>query len=322
MNARKSGGRFFGDGQLFTPDGTARMLPLTHRAPVAQTTRQHPFRLNTGRIRDQWHLMTRTGKSARLNIHPAHLVQVSNPPGTAILRALITDRVQPGQIFAPMHWTDEHSAGGRINALVAGETDPVSGQPELKAAIAHVAPYPAAWYEFAVSTSTPAPQTPYAAKTRTSAGWRIELADLTTPADWETYARTLVALPDATALSVIDANRRLARIALRDHGILQAALFAGPSRVTVSRDQLVALLGQSGDTALAGRPGADVPDPGPTLCACFGVGVNTILSAIEQGGLISVAQIGTAPSAGTNCGSCKPELAALLSRSVLREAAQ
>ena len=341
VSARKSGGRFFGDGQFHTPDSKAHMLPLTHRAPLSQTTPDHPFRLNTGRIRDQWHTMTRTGKSARLSqhlaepfleihpgdaakltIHPAHLVQVSTPHGTAILRALITDRVQPGQVFAPIHWTDEHAPCARISALIAGQTDPVSGQPDLKAAVANVVPYPAAWYGFAVSTSAPAPQTPYSGKARAAVGWRMELADVTTPIDWESYARQLFSLPGATALSVIDAKRGIARIALLDNGILQAALFTGPTPVAVSRDHLAALLGQPGETALAGRPGADVPDPGPTVCACFGVGVNTILTAIETGGLISVAQIGMALGAGTNCGSCRPELAALLSRTVLREAAE
>ena len=341
VSAAKSGGRFFGDGQFYTPDRKARMLPVTHRAPVAQTTPTYPFRLNTGRIRDQWHTMTRTGKSARLSqhlaepfleihptdatrldIHPAHLVQVSTDHGIAILRVLITDRVQPGQVFAPIHWTDELAPSGRIGALIAGQTDPVSGQPELKAAVANVAPYAAAWYGFAISTNAPNPATRYAARARAAAGWRMELADTTTPADWETYARHLFDLPDATALSVIDRKRGLARIALVENGILQAALFTGPSPIAVSREHLATLLGQSGDTALAGRPGADVPDPGPTLCACFGVGVNTILTAIETGGLISVAQIGAALGAGTNCGSCRPELAALLSRAVLHEAAE
>ena len=341
VSSVKTGGRFFADGQFYTPDKKARMIAVTARAPVAATTQAHPFRLNTGRIRDQWHMMTRTGTSARLSqhlaepfveihpsdaarlgIYPAHLVQVSTPQGTAILRALITDRVQPGQVFAPMHWTDEHSAGGRINALVTGDTDPVSGQPELKAAVADVAPYVAAWYGFAVSTVAPSPQTPYSARARVNAGWRMELADMTTPADWEAYARALFALPDATALSVIDRKRGLARIALVQDGLLLAALFTGPTPVAVSRDHLAALLGQPGLTALAGRPGADVPDPGPTLCACFGIGVNTILTAIEQGGLMTVAQIGSALGAGTNCGSCRPELAVLLARSVLREAAE
>ena len=341
VSQAKTGGRFFADGQFYTPDKKARMLPLTARPPVAATTAEHPFRLNTGRIRDQWHTMTRTGTSARLSQHlaepfleihpvdaarlgvyPAHLVQVTNPHGTAILRALITDRVQPGQVFAPMHWTDDHSNGGRINALVTGHTDPVSGQPECKAAVAAVTAYAPQWYGFAVSVNAPAPLTAYAARAKVGAGWRMELADIATPADWEGYARALFNLPDAVAISVIDRKRGIARIALHHNGTLQAALFTGPSPVAVSRDHLAALLGQPGDAALAGRPGADVPDPGPTVCACFGVGVNTILTAIEQGGLISVAQIGAALQAGTNCGSCKPELAALLSRSVLREAAE
>ena len=249
-------------------------------------------------------------------------MQVSNDHGTAILRVLITDRVQPGQVFAPIHWTDEHAPSGRISALIAGQTDPVSGQPELKAAVANVAPYAADWYGFAVSVGEPLPQTPYAARARVRAGWRMELADITCPTDWESYARHLFNLPKAIALSVIDAKRGLARIALLQDGILQAALFTGPTPVAVSRDHLAVLLGQPGGTALAGRPGADVPDPGPTLCACFGLEVNTILTAIETGGLISVAQIGVALGAGTNCGSCRPELAALLSRSMLREAAE
>ena len=145
---------------------------------------------------------------------------------------------------------------------------------------------------------------------------------MTMPADWETCARSLLDLPNATALSAIDRKRGLARIALLDDSILQAALFTGPTPVALSRDHLTALLGQSGDTVLAGGPGPDIPDPGPTLCACYGVGVNTILTAIETGGLISVAQIGATLGAGTNCGSCRPDLAALLSRSVLRAAAE
>ncbi|MEL6211649.1 MAG: (2Fe-2S)-binding protein, partial [Pseudomonadota bacterium] len=70
--------------------------------------------------------------------------------------------------------------------------------------------------------------------------------------------------------------------------------------------------GQPTDAILVGRTPADVPDPGPVLCSCFGVGVNTIARAIEERGLASVDQIGAALRAGTNCGSCRPELADLL----------
>ncbi|MEL6316644.1 MAG: molybdopterin-dependent oxidoreductase, partial [Pseudomonadota bacterium] len=58
------GGRFFATGGFFTPDGRARMIPTRHRAPARPTTRAHPLRLNTGRVRDHWHTMTRTAKSA------------------------------------------------------------------------------------------------------------------------------------------------------------------------------------------------------------------------------------------------------------------
>ncbi|MEM1300602.1 MAG: (2Fe-2S)-binding protein, partial [Pseudomonadota bacterium] len=63
---------------------------------------------------------------------------------------------------------------------------------------------------------------------------------------------------------------------------------------------------------LAGRPGADQPDPGAIVCACFNVGANTIGQAVAERGLMTVEAIGEATGAGTNCGSCRPELAAFL----------
>ncbi|MDE3028790.1 MAG: (2Fe-2S)-binding protein, partial [Paracoccaceae bacterium] len=73
---------------------------------------------------------------------------------------------------------------------------------------------------------------------------------------------------------------------------------------------------------LPGRPGANRPDPGATVCACFDVGVNTIVSAIQAQRLTSVEAIGRALQAGTNCGSCRPELATLLAATAVREAAE
>ena len=88
------------------------------------------------------------------------------------------------------------------------------------------------------------------------------------------------------------------------------------------RDYLAALPGEETSDALTGRSPADRPDPGPILCSCFSVGVNTILAGIEDQGLISVEAIGAALQAGTNCGSCRPEIAALLHRVQRREAAE
>ncbi|SNR49686.1 nitrate reductase [Puniceibacterium sediminis] len=337
----RQGGRFFADGKFFTPNGKAQMLALQYRPPAAKTGPRFPFRLNTGRVRDQWHTMTRTALSPRLSAHlaepfleihpddaartglgPASLVQVTSPVGSAILRTLITDRVRPGEVFAPMHWTSDTAPSARIDMVVPDAVDPVSGQPESKAAVVALAPYHAGWYGFAVSSQPMTPETDYWAMARTPGGWRAELATFTTPQDWEGYARTLFGLPDATVQMVQDAARGMARLAFHNGDRLLAALFVAREPVAVMRDYLVTLPGTDAPSVLTGQSPADMPDPGPIVCSCFGIGMNTILTAIETDALTTVDQIGIALQAGTNCGSCRPELAALLARGQVQEAAE
>ncbi|MAQ36537.1 MULTISPECIES: nitrate reductase [Thioclava] len=338
----KKGGRFFADGGFFTPDRKGRMLPITPRAPKTALSPQTPFRFNTGRVRDHWHTMTRTAKSPRLSLHMAEpyleihpadaarlglraagLAEVKNAQGRAVLRVLESTRMQPGSVFAPMHWTGETASDGRVDALVAAHVDPVSGQPESKGCAVQISPYQAAWFGFAASVQDVTPRTGYWAKARSKSGWRIELAGREAPADWEAFARDLFALPDAEAVTMSDAGRGLARIALMVEGRVSAVLFAAPEPVAVSRGHVAALLGETDQPSLlAGRAGADQPDPGAIVCACFDVGVNTILAAIADQGLASVEAIGAALQAGTNCGSCRPELAALLASAQPREAAE
>ncbi|MDE4190383.1 nitrate reductase [Phaeobacter gallaeciensis] len=339
--ADRSGGRFFADGNFYHGDKKARLLPLRYRPPAARTGPKYPFRLNTGRLRDQWHTMTRTGLSPRLGAHmpepfldlhpddaatlgiaPADLVEVRSPNGSAILRARIGDAVQPGQVFAPIHWTGETAPSGRIDDLVAAETDPVSGQPESKASVVAVQKMEAAWYGFAVSTRPMAPNADYWALAPTRGGYRAEMAGYAPAPDWEEEARRLFDLPDAEAATILDPARGTARIALFDKGRLLAALFVDREPVAVVRDYLATLPDTAGTEVLTGRPPADVPDPGPVICSCFGIGINTIISAIEAQHLMTVEAIGVALEAGTNCGSCRPELAAILASTHQREAAE
>ncbi|SDH85770.1 nitrate reductase [Alloyangia pacifica] len=330
--ARK-GGRFFGDGAFYTESGRARMVPVKWKDFANKTAPRFPFRFNTGRIRDQWHTMTRTARSPRLSAHlaepfveihpadaaelaiaPASLVRVSSNRGSALLRALITDKVQPGEVFAPMHWTGETAPAARVDALVPPVTDPISGQPESKGAVVALAPFEAKWYGFAVSCTEMAPESDYWAVARTHSGWQVEMAGSTAPADWEAEARRLFDLPRAEAQVVHDPRRGSVRIAFHAEGRLLAALFVSPEPVVVMRSHVATLPGDEAPHVLTGRAPADQPDPGPVVCACFNVGVNTILDGIETQGLMSVDAIGAALQAGTNCGSCRPELAALLAR--------
>ncbi|WP_417475425.1 molybdopterin-dependent oxidoreductase [Leisingera sp.] len=341
VTAQRQGGRFFGNGSFYHSDGKARMLPVRHRAPAAAQGRKYPFRLNTGRIRDQWHTMTRTAlaprlsghlaepfadihpqDAARLGVQPADLLRLRSPQGEAILRARITADVQPGDLFVPIHWTGETAPSARIDQLVAAATDPVSGQPESKAAVVAAERWQPAWYGFAVSCRPMAPQAEYWAVSRSRAGYRAELAGQDPLADPEAVARLLFDLPGAEVQMMTDSRRGIARLALIQDGRLMAALFTAPEPVAVSRSYLAELPGSCADGVLSGLPTADRPDPGPTVCACFNVGANTILQAIESDGLLSVAEVGAALQAGSNCGSCRPDIADLLARTRFRQAAE
>ena len=335
------GGRFFQDGNFFHPDSKARLLPVRAKAPASVATDDYPFVLNTGRVRDHWHTMTRTGLSARLSshfaepyldIHPsdardlnleaADLAEVKSVDGSAILRVRVTDAVVPGQVFAPIHWTGETAPTGRIDAVVAAHVDPVSGQPESKASVVSVNKMTAKWYGFAVSAREMQLSSDYWALAATNTGYRAELAGYESITDWEKTSRDLFGLPDSQMSLVADSTRGTARVAFEENGQLIAALFVSPRPVAVMRDYLTTLPGDAAQDVLTGRSPADRPDPGPTLCSCFGVGVNTIVAAIESQGLMNVDAIGAALQAGTNCGSCRPELAALLQAQTKLEAAE
>lgn len=331
--SRATDGRFFGDGQFFHPDGKARFVPVSHKPPQAETCAQYPFLLNTGRNRDQWHTMTRSGLSPRLSAHlcepyvdinpkdadrlglgPADLVRLGSTVGSGIFRLRISDSVAPGQLFAPIHWTGETAPSARVDALVPGVTDPVSGQPESKAAAVSVHPMKALWYGFAISVNPPAPAAEYWAMSKTDKGYRTELAGTQDIMDWDARAREWFGLPDAVVTSAEDPKRGSYRIALSDGQRLLAALFVSRQPVTLMRDYLATLPEIPVHQVLSGRSSAASQDCGPVICSCFGVGLKTIINAVRDKRLISVDEIGEALGAGTNCGSCRPELADLIAR--------
>ena len=330
---QKSTTRLFGNGQFFTPDGKGRFVPVQPPPPFAPAPDR--FMLNTGRVRDHWHTMTRTGKTARLSAHyaepfveihpadaarfnivPASLVRLSNRHGSAVLRALVTDRQRRGALFAPMHWTDQFASQGRIDALVTAKVDPVSAQPALKMAEVAMAPLAVALYGFFVAASRPQLDASYWAIAAAPGGLRGELAWDTAPADWETWLRQRFALAETARIqSVIDAGSGRRRFAVLEAGRLVMALYTAPDPVAVSRQWAVGLLqaqGLTASTVLAARPGADMPDSGAIVCSCFSVGANTIASAVTGQGCTSVEAIGACTQAGTNCGSCRAEIRGII----------
>lgn len=328
--------RFFADGRFFTPSGRARLVPVA--VPSRQKAMDGTFVLNTGRIRDHWHTLTRTGLSPRLSmhlaepfaeIHPAdarrlglgdaRLVRVSSEAGSILVRALVTDRQQSGAVFVPMHWSDRFASAARVDTLIPGTTDPVSGQPASKAATVRIEPYATAWYGFAVLAERPkAVDAAYWALARAKTGWKLEIADHVPVSNWAAWARTLIGVsesdPTTEVLSYRDVEAGIHRFAVFRAERMLGALFVAREPVAVSRLWAAACLDEDFPeprqryAILAGRVGGGRPDPGAVVCSCFAIGVNRITEAVIGQGCASVAAIGTTTTAGTNCGSCRAEI--------------
>jgi len=333
--AQGSRTRMFAEGHFFTPDGKARFIDV--QAPTAiQAGSAFPLILNTGRVRDHWHTMTRTGKSARLSrhcaepfaeIHPqdaarhgisdADIVCVSTEIGSILVRALIAPRQKTGSIFVPMHWNDMFAARARVDVLAAAITDPISGQPASKAIPARIERFRATAYGFAVMRRKPKDvAAEYWAIAKCNGGWRAEMAFATEPAGWEMFARALIGSEGELAVYRDTQTGRM-RFACYEDGCLAGSLYLAREPVAVSRDWAVSRLSEANaktrnrSATLAGRPGAGSVDRGATVCSCFGVGANDIAHAIARG-CSTVAAIGVVTQAGTNCGSCRAEIRAIL----------
>jgi assimilatory nitrate reductase catalytic subunit len=331
--------RLFAAGRFFTRDGRARFVAPEQPRTCAVTTAAFPLRLNTGRLRDHWHTMTRTGVSPRLcahstepciEIHPddayaARLAdggytKVTTLYGSAIFKVSFQATQQRGSIFAPIHWSDATAGHARVGDLVIAAADPHSGQPESKATPVRLEPVDYASRGF-VLTRHPVtlPTGTWFARVAVAGGFGAFFATNESPAAWIEFARRLLPAHSEIA-EYIDHARSLVRIAAYRSGRLDGALIVGPSRApprwevvrslfafaTVSeRERRILLSGCDNDAAI---------EAGPTICACFNVGLSAISNAIASGRAMSVADLGRALRAGTNCGSCIPELRGIIDR--------
>ena len=331
--------RLFAAGGFFTDSRRACFvvpdLPLLHAA----SSETFPLRLNTGRVRDQWHTMTRTGMSQRLcahspepfvEIHPndaaaadlddGGFARITTRYGSAILKVSITAGQQSGSIFAPIHWSDATAAHARVGDMVSGATDPLSGQPEAKATPARIERVDYAYRGFAL-TRRPItlPAGVWFARLAVAGGNGLLLATNDPPATCHDFAVRL--MRDGTDFAeYVDQSRDLIRIAAFHSGRLEGVIFVGPAAAPPRWDVVRTLfasaaLGESERRVLlSGRSGEGMAETGPLICACFEVGLAAIRDAIVTGAATDVAEIGRALRAGTNCGSCVPELRKILER--------
>lgn len=334
--------RLFTDNKFYTTSGKAQFVVTEYRAPEQLTSADFPFVLNSGRVRDQWHTMTRTGKTSELtshivrpylSIHPKDadalaltdndLVNVSAKhfgpeQGHVRLPVKIDDNQRPGELFAPIHWSASNSSSSNITSLYTDANDKLSGQPELKhAAVAlEKVTYSQQGQLFVqqqLSTGPLQQLFDYFVLTPFEKGSLVYFAtdkDLTSLRDWLVINFPLfeewVGANGSTFNSTVglrDKNLALVMAASTDCVELDPSWINSLiGEQDISGEQLHGLLNLQPDEAFK---------QGKLVCSCFKVGENTIVDAIQQG-CGSVDQLGAELKCGTNCGSCKSELSQLV----------
>jgi len=334
----------FSDGRFYTPDRRARFVPTAPHMPAALLDEDYPLVLNTGRVRDHWHTMTRTGLSPRLASHVAEpfvdlhpqdallcgvredqLARISSRWGSCVARVRLSGEMPRKSVFVPIHWNAQFSSDGRVGSLVNPVVDPVSGEPEFKHTPVRVEPFTVAWHGFALSRDE-LPMTDAAWWTRiTGSGFtRYELAGRKQDSEWSARARAMLGTtdPDADWLEYEDRSAGVYRGALIVDDRIAACVFVSPRPDLPSRAWLSGLFAKERleDVdrmgLLVGEPFERGEDTGVTVCSCYGVGRKTIERAI-RGGCHTPKALGAKLKCGTNCGSCVPELKSLISQTLV-----
>lgn len=329
--------RLFAEGGFVTPDGRARLIPIAPPRLHAEPDADHPLWLNTGRVRDHWHTMSRTRLAPRLNRHilrpfleihpddaaacglaPGDYAEVTGRDGRVVLDAVLTDAVRRGTVFAPIHWNDLTAGSARVGALVHAATDPYSGQPEAKAVPVRVRPAGMLAHGVLL-TRTPITPPRWLVHARVTLPDGGEALIVAAPREPEALSAMLANYLPANGdrLTLEDAARGRFGALMVDGERPLAAFFVTRERDDARMEWLIDRFATGRIDApgrrlwLAGRDLSGDAAAGPVICACHGVTQPTILAAIAAGAG-TVDAVGQACAAGTNCGSCRPEIARFL----------
>ena len=337
--------RLYRDGVFETPSGRARFHAAPYRPVAEPIDARYPLHLNTGRLRDQWHGMSRTGLVARLYAHveaPAlamnradmarrkvgdgDLVRVRSRRGSLVVKACASDEMRGGQVFMPMHWGGRFMAGAGVNALTLDRFDPVSKQPELKHAAVQVEKVDLPYRRTILRRGDGAVLLRQAQAfidrfefaSATLAGREHDVLVFETASEGP-LPEALVAEIDAAfglddpllTMDYRDARRGIWKKARVEDGVITAARLSGE---TAARDWIKGLMADAAPaTAVRTWLLAPVEQPpegqsgrGRIVCNCVNVAEAEIEAALAEGA--DLARLQATLKCGTECGSCVPEL--------------
>ncbi len=331
--------RVYADGKFNTPSSKAQFIPVTPQLPMQRTSAEFPFVLNSGRMRDQWHTMTRTGKTSKLSahtdkpylyLHPSDanalavqdddMLTITASTGQAITHVKVDKQQRVGECFMPIHWNKSYASHGNVSALYQGVVDPISGQAECKQGAVQLTKKSFKQYvslhslthlrgvnEFKVSAD-------FWLKNTTIYGQTYQAAFDEPVADALLWCQQTSGISGEWLTFQQDVQ---SYIVCLQAGKLVFVAYLSNSWPTIEQSWLEHVFSaeklefSTVQSLLLGIASEEFSQ-GKQICSCFGVGEQTIKSAIAQG-CNSVDELGEKLQCGTKCGSCKPELASLIS---------
>lgn len=318
--------RPFQHGQFSTPSGRAHFVSTP--APLLM---QGHWWLNSGRQRDQWHTMTRTGHVAKLAAGEIEPTLYMNPIAAESLglqageiaalrgedqasclfaKVALDEGLKGKQLFMSMHWAGRYSEQSQVNRAIGQQCDPISGQPAFKSALVHLAAAQMYSYGIYVGDRRTLPECDYQSYQQEQDCGVSRFASLTelSKAQFVVNAGEQVLRWDLPQGWMMIIGRSSANeSAMKVTGIV----LVSPQPITQDYTMMVALIGQplqlsSVLTLAQGQQTSRL------ICSCFRITDQQIHQAIEQEGCVSLNHLQQRLKCGTNCGSCVPEIRQLL----------
>lgn len=325
----------FADGKFFTANGKANLIPIAASLSKRSQSKNYPYLLNTGRVRDQWHTMSRTGNVAKLMLHTEYpqaslnpvsakalgiqqdqLVCIRSRQGSITVLTKLDDGINSGEVFVPIHWNDQFTSNGTVSQLFDSRVDPISGQPESKLEAVSIDPLGVAkWVAIVSKESVDVKAFNYWHQVPVTGGtiYLAAYTDIEGPCiDLNVWVETHFTGNHSKYIDEISGNSRHLFVSNNE---LQAAVFVSSSRSSLPSSEWLKSLftitfGEDKWQLLAGKH-RNRPEVGNLICSCHEVGELTILKAIAAGTKTTKA-LGERLKCGTNCGSCIPELNKLI----------
>lgn len=316
------------DGVFSTASGKAQFV-----AVKALVEPNHGWWLNTGRQRDQWHTMTRTGHVAKLaagEVEPtiyvnklsaetiglkegycAALRSVSDESDSCIFaKVKFDDGLNSKQLFMSMHWAGRYGGQSQVNRTVSSVVDPISGQPAFKSSNVHIAAVQMQSYGIYVGQERDLPSCDYSSYQLDDNAAVTRFANLTK------LDKSMFSVGQGEKLFRWDLPQGWMMVIGRQTGNQQqmtvtGVLLISPQPLEQDYTAITALIGKplslSSIISIAGEKAQS-----QLVCSCFRVTDKQIQTAIEEDGCVSLNQLQSKLKCGSNCGSCLPEVNKIL----------